>query len=396
MMKTVFAQWQHHDWWVSEWPNLDANIRLADWAAQEPDGGLVKVVLSAQVATSRWVSLPGVKARHVAKALPFALEEGFIEDIDGYALFAAGQQGDRTRAYVVNASLLEHLMDAFELHHIKVHSVIPETQLLPDGAAIQRWRGGWLVSLPGVLDGWLDDGLIGSALEGSLSSGMLDSISVRAAQLDQAQLLKTAIETGYSEHVNEVIVEATDGVAAARTQLSSAKLVNLLAGRARVQQEDKPPQWWRPIAVMAACLLLTLGTSTWLDIQRLDQQTKDIRKQSVSLYKQLFPGERVRSLERQFRGKLKGDVSTSREGFLSLMNKTAQVYANGHRAPITFESIRFNERSQDLVVELKASSLSELQRFRTALEQAGMKAEVSSASNEKNGVKGRMKIGGAA
>ena len=46
---------------------------LEDWAEEQADLGNVSLVLSATNYATHWVSLPGVKGRHLNRALPFAL-----------------------------------------------------------------------------------------------------------------------------------------------------------------------------------------------------------------------------------------------------------------------------------------------------------------------------------
>ena len=56
--------------------------------------------------------------------------------------------------------------------------------------------------------------------------------------------------------------------------------------------------------------------------------------------------------------------------------------------------MRFNDRLQELTIEVHASDLNELQKLRQALETAGIQAEIANATNDKDGVKGRLRIGG--
>ena len=70
--------------------------------------------------------------------------------------------------------------------------------------------------------------------------------------------------------------------------------------------------------------------------------------------------------------------------------------AKGLQKSVQLQSMRFNDRLNELVIELKAGSLAELQTLKQALEQEGLLAEVASATNDKDGVKGRLKIGAAA
>ena len=50
---------------------------LEQWAQEQPDLTSVRFILSAQNYSVHWVNLPGISSRHLAKALPFALEESF-------------------------------------------------------------------------------------------------------------------------------------------------------------------------------------------------------------------------------------------------------------------------------------------------------------------------------
>ena len=130
-------------------------------------------------------------------------------------------------------------------------------------------------------------------------------------------------------------------------------------------------------------------------MQRLQQQSSEVRQQTISLYQQLFPGERVRALERQIREKLSGDSGGSDTGFLSATHTLARVYQQQNlQQQVQLTSLRFNDRLQELMVEVQAKGLNDLQVLRQALEQAGLSAEIASATNDNNGVKGRIRIGG--
>jgi len=127
------------------------------------------------------------------------------------------------------------------------------------------------------------------------------------------------------------------------------------------------------------------------------QKADQVYSETLSLYKGLFPGERIRLLERQIREKISGGGVDSGEGFLATTNLLARVWATaGMQKQIEMTSMRFNDRLQELVVEVKATNLNELQTLRQALEKEGLTAEVASATNDKDGVKGRLRIGGAA
>ena len=405
MMETVNIQWQSASgqWLVSP-PDDDSWQPLAAWAENLPDLTPVRMLLSPVNYSTHWVSLPGGAARHIARALPFALEESLIEEVGHYLIVPGGQAAKKVRAYALAADLVERLMEECGLHHLLIRELIPQTQLLDSGNLFLRsWQNGvsgWMISLPGRFEGWIADGgmtaVLDSLFDGDDSSDI--RLTVLAPQLDQAELLKTTLETSFPGKFTEIGCRPDNGHAAAVQRLSG-KPVNLLVGQFQVRetQEKKPPVWWRPLAGLAA-VWLAVATLWLLAEQHNTQQKADqVYSETLSLYKGLFPGERIRLLERQIREKISGGSVDRGEGFLAATNLLARVWAAaGMQKQIEMTSMRFNDRLQELVVEVKATNLNELQTLRQALEKEGLTAEVASATNDKDGVKGRLRIGGAA
>jgi len=102
-------------------------------------------------------------------------------------------------------------------------------------------------------------------------------------------------------------------------------------------------------------------------------------------------------LSRQIREKINGGSSEGGSGFLGATNVLARVYAGQNlQKTVEMTSMRYNDRLDELVVEVRAKSLNELQTLRQALENEGLVAEVASATNDKDGVKGRIRIGSSA
>lgn len=412
-IKTIKVQWNAISgrWTVTAFDQTATESSpvvhsLANWAETQADLTPVRLVLSACNYATHWVSLPGVSNRHLARALPYALEEGLIDDLADYLIIPAGAEGKKVRAYVVGNDLIERLLEECELHHLQVRELIPETQLLPDqGAVMQRQNGGWAIRIPGVFEGWVIDSALTPVLESlfdheSAEQGahQVTGLKIMAAQLDQAQLLKTTLESSFAGIFTDIELLATDGVQQHNQRLQG-KLTNLLTGRFQVREvvEDRPPVWWRGLAAVAAVWVVTATLYLFIDNYTLKQQSRQVQAEAISLYKSLFPGERIRSLERQIKAKLDGDGDADGAGFIGTTSVLARVYAaQGLQKQVQLMSLRFNDRLQELVVEVRASNLNELQTLRSALEKEGLVAEVASATNDKDGVKGRIKIGGSA
>tara|TARA_Y100001949_G_scaffold165896_1_gene162057 strand:+ start:111 stop:1328 length:1218 start_codon:yes stop_codon:yes gene_type:complete len=402
-MLTIRATWNalSGDWEVNELGEdahlaFDPAVSLSEWAEAKPDLTQVRILLSAMNYSCHWISMPGVSNRNLSKALPFALEEHLLEELDHYQIVSAGKSGSMVRAYVVSAELIERLMETCSAHHLIVKQLLPETALLPKGSVIVRDGDDWLFSLPGKLEGRVSDIALTAVLESTLEEQTSDQpLEVRAPTLDQARLLTTSLETGFPEAFSEINSVLGSSSALFSENAAAPSLPNLLSGQfqQRDREENKPKAWWRPLAAMAAAWLVILAGYLVLENRQLEQRSLEVRKQSIALYKQLFPGERIRMLERQFRSKLNDESPVAAVGFVALVNGTAKAYSASGLKTLDITSIRYNDRLQELMVEVKATNLNDVQALRQALEKQGLEAEVASASNEKNGVKGRLKVG---
>lgn len=397
-MHTIKVTWNglHGHWLANELidDQLQTSEPLEQWAARQSDLTSVRVLLSALNYSCHWVAMPGISGRHIQKALPFALEEQLIDDPANYLIVAAGKQGSQVRAYAVSLGLIEQLLSFCDLHHLLVRELIPETALLAAEALIIDAGDSWLLTIPGRFEGQISQMAVGTLLDSCLEEWQsTTALTIRSHRLDQAQLLKTTIETGFPQAFTAIHAEPHSGLGAAYSLVG--KLPSLLVGhfQARDQREHKPAAWWRPLGWLSAAAMLLLAVSMGIQNHQLQTHIRDINGQSIALYKQLFPGERIRNLERDFRSKLEGGNNTSSSGFVSLMNRLAKGYASAGIKSAQISSVRFSDRQQELIVEIQVQNLNDLQNLRQALEKQGLLAEVSSASNEKEGVKGRLKIG---
>ncbi|MBE0484234.1 MAG: hypothetical protein IBX52_12115 [Bacterioplanes sp.] len=371
---------------------------LSEWASTVPDLSDATLILSARHYSTHWLSLPGVSARHLNKALPFALEEYLVDDLSKYVICAAGQVQKRVRAYVVASDLIEQLLEQCELHHVRVKALFAETQLLPNQPLLLRQDDGWLIRMDGCFEGWVPDNALTPVCESLFAEQEQGQLTVAAPTVDQANLVKTTLLSSYPNAFTDIAIDVTQGNEW-RQQTELKTLTTLLQGPFHVvaPQTSSRLSVFKSVMALAASVVVVMTTQLWIAQQQIKQQEIQVRAQSAALYQQLFPGERIRFLERQFRDKLRDGGDTPQVGFVPLVHQTAKTLAdNDLQKNITLDSLRFNDRQQEIILEVRASNLQALQAFRQALEQVGLVAEISSASNDDKGVKGRMRVGGAA
>lgn len=369
---------------------LGAPLSLSAWAQTMPDLTQVSMVLDAKHYVVRWVDMPGVKSRQLNKALPFALEESLIQEVDNYLILAKGQQGSKVRAYVIEEDFLDRLLQACKLENLQLTNLTPVTQLIQEPWVIQRFNQGWLFNFQGHFEAWVNEQSLPLVLESSLEHLKEKKLLVKAESLDAAQLMRSNIETGFGDAFDEIEVQVEDSNALF-IQPANTNNLNFLVNRVKAEtKKDAQPVWFKPLIALSAACVLIWFVHINIETYQLEQQSAQVRKQAEGLYKNLFPGERIRFLKRQFNSKLSAGGSVESADFIALVNKTAQVYAQN--AGVSFSSLRFNERSQQLALDVSALSLENLQAFENALIKAGLTAKIGSATNDEGQIKGRMSI----
>lgn len=413
-METVAVRWsvELETWFVSpltpaiQENNTDSDVNahwlpLDEWAETLEDLTQLRFILQGENYVCRWLTLPGVQGRHLPKALPFALEESLIEDISHYHLVTAGKMGKFThRVYCSMVDNFNRLLEACELRHIKLRQLIPETSLVPENSLVHDGKF-WLVNIPGLSEAKIHESALAAFLEGlcdDLAKGSQAAITLIDSNLDSANLLKTQIETN-SAGIFEAVSVQHGEFSSLRDDALSAKCSDLLTGEFRPAEpkKDQPAVWWKPVAALAACWCIFSFTEISLENKRLVAQQDYVKAETIGLYKRLFPGERVRFLERQIRSKVKGDSTVTSAGVMVLLSQASKaLQQNNLKQSIEWQSFRFNDRQNELVIDLTSKTLAQLQSYKAAIEQQGLNVEIAQATNDKNGVKGRIKIGASA
>ncbi|WP_221798632.1 type II secretion system protein GspL [Oceanobacter mangrovi] len=398
-MNTIRVYWNQlaGEWLVMPFPGCENPLSLEQWAASQPERSQVRMLLASANYSTHYVELPGVSSRHLARALPFALEEHLIEDVSRYQIVAAGKHGSKVRAYAASTDLVERLLEQAEHLHLQVFELVPETWLLPESSSAIWFEQGWLLKISGEFEGWLPAAAMTPMLDTLLTDKQgIGEFHIQAPGIDQANLLKTTIETGYSGVFSDVVLHSGgDSLLPSVDQLT--RPANLLSGQFAVRETriDKPRVWWRPLAAMAASLAIIYAVGLGVENHQLKQQSAEAYQQARQLYGQLFPGSRIQYLERDFRSKLSEGANASTGGFGELVNLTAQAVAELKASNLKLGSMRFNERQGELILEVVATNLADVQSLREAIAAKGLKAEVASAANENNVVKGRIKVEGS-
>lgn len=330
--------------------------------------------------------------KHLARALPFLIEEDVAEDIDAVHVAYVLQGAEKA---TVMLCAHEHMRrwqaDLDDLPHID--SWVPEPLLLP-------WRGGeWCL----VFDG--DRAILrtgegsGTALEAALLPAYLSALLAHAAAPDALVV--------YGQDRSAELAVLPDGLAqkaqwrgggfAAALWLhdSSQSLPSLLQGSyaRRLPLARWARQWRWPAAAMAAALVLQLA-ATWTDYLRLREDNRVLRASIEERFREINPRGALVDPETQLRRQLDALTGSGQAGgFIQLLETVGGVIAAQRGTGV--DSINYNQRGGEMRLGITAPDYSAVERIREALGGAGVDAVLESSATDGDGVRARLRVGGA-
>jgi general secretion pathway protein L len=175
---------------------------------------------------------------------------------------------------------------------------------------------------------------------------------------------------------------------------NTVRSLNLLQGKYKPRRKTTG-QWyrWRLAASLAATwLLLYLGTAVF-EINRLDNRNSELSVEIDRIFKKAFPNStRIVNARVQMEQKLtelRGGGNTGGSQFLALLTDSAKTLSN--QQGIQIQSIDFRNNRMD--VGLTATNLQSVETLNKQLNASSMiKAEITSATSEKNRVNGNIRM----
>lgn len=339
-----------------------------------PHQGAWRLIVPVEAVTLCAVQLPTTKARWLAKALPFAVEELLAEDVEQFHLCVGAPLADgRHRVHAVKRDWLSRwlaLCAANPPRRIEVDADLltgEGSQLLCAG---ERW----------LLGG---DGEARMALRAG-DWAMLAPLCAqpRVAHVEAGQPVPAEMD-----EVHE-IARALPWLAGRTADC------NLAQGMFAVREQSGEWRRWRPLAALLAfCVVLQWGFNLaqgW-HLQREGERYAEANRE---LYRELFPDDsKLINLRAQFDQHLSAADSGGQSQLLALLEQTAAAL-NQQGAQVQVEQLDFSAQRGELAFNLLASDFAALETLRGQLQEAGLAVDMGSASREDDGVSARLVIGG--
>lgn len=332
-----------------------------------------RLVLPVEAVTICVAQLPTTKARWLAKALPFAVEEQLAEDVELFHLCIGEALGaGRYRVYAVRRDWL--------VGWLALCGDCPPQRIEVD-ADLLSGEGSQLLCLGAR---WL----LGGRGEARMALRPEDWPSLRG-QVPAPCVAHVLAGEVAPEGVDEVHGVDQPYVWLARQPSAG----NLAQGAFERREASAGIARWRPLLVLLVlCLVVQWGFNLaqgWL----LRNEAERYARASEALYRDLFPDDnKLINLRAQFDQHL-SEGSGRQDMLLGLLDQAATAI-NAEGAQVRIDQLDFSALRGDLALNIQAQDFAALERLRTHLQEAGVPVEMGSASRAEAGVSARLVIGG--
>ena len=337
------------------------------------------------------VKFSAAEKKHIAKSLPFTLEEQLASDIDQLHFSTAFTDSNSLCAAVCS----EDKMSIWQELLADLPSPgkwVPEPQLLP-------WNAGeWTIVLEDNHAIVRTGGCQGFSTERSLLASMLRAVLQDADQAPSAIIVYGQDQVADGELLPQDLLEKMQW---RRGDFQTALLlseventsVNLLQGRfaPRLSLEKWWQQWRLVATVFAAafCLQLIAGYASYV---QLEQENLALRGEIQNSYRRAFPKGALVDPEKQVKRQLDALRGTSQSsGFVSLMNRVGEIVASKPGTAIA--SINYNDKGGEMRMNITATDFEAVEAIRTAMTDNGLEAVMESSNVQGDEVRARLRIG---
>ncbi|WP_020412890.1 type II secretion system protein GspL [Microbulbifer variabilis] len=343
-------------------------------------------------------------ARRQANAIGYMVEEHLAEDVEDLHFVCTPQNGDLCSVYAIAKDKMEALHSQVERLQWPLVAAVAEYQLL---GLLEGDLALWLDGEQAHI--WQDSGQ-GLSIRREYLQPMLSSLLGESEPLEESEQVedeaeeKSLLLLGAQESDN-LLVGELETLFADRLQrnqrapeevflerFKAGKLSSLLSGDYQLSGGEVEGAWWlKPAKVATFCfaaqLLFFVGAGAYFQ-----WQAGKAEEQARTMFTELFPNTRPSAqMRRQLDGFLKSAGSQG-GAFTTQMQQLSKVWTEQRGKELKLQSLRFDGQRGEMVLQLQASNLADLDTFVSKLSGNGLKADLLGANELKKGVSGRVRV----
>lgn len=345
-------------------------------------------------------------ARRQSSAVGYMVEERLAEDVEDLHFLCRPISGEQCSIYAVAREKMDALHSQLQRLQWPVVAAVPEYQLLEplnrdialwiDGSQAHIWhKAGYGLTvhrqhLQPLLAHLAEAG--DSDDEGDEGAGSAESVAPELQLLGAEggdALVVAELESLFGERLQRTERAAEEELlACARPD----RLANLLSGDYQLDDGSDERDWWyKPAIAAVACFVLQLmlylaagGYYQW--------RAGGAESEAQALFGELFPRDRPSAdIRRQIDGYL-NQAAAGSSSFARQMQLLSGVWSQHKGGELKLESLRFDGNRGEMVLQLQAPNLTDLDTLVGRLSNGEYKAELLAANELEKGVSGRIRL----
>lgn len=336
-------------------------------------------------------SIPGKNPQKLLQAAPYALEDRFAEDVDELHFALLEHHGHQQRFLVVDRNWFAGILQRLAEHNIRPVRALPDYL----GVEADAEHEHWLITESRLLARTRDNA--GFAADIQYAAGLWpsgdDEPAPRITALDGVDLQdhlgqkETGLEHPGNSTAPEILTSDTLFTRMARTAIHQTG-PGLLQGEFRSRKESNEKfRRWRPVAALAATVLLVLMLGWGVDVWRLSSELAALEQQTEQQFRRILPNSRMgRDPVGQIKSALKGGSSQEN---LALDMIAALGLSLAETGETRLQAFSFRGKRLEFSVVVKNAE--KLEALRQSLESRGqLQVSITSANALANDQEGSL------
>lgn len=375
----------------------------------------ITLIISGTHTFTAEVNIPSRQTRHIAQALPYMIEDQLAQDVSGFHLVTGDRATDGQLPVLgIPTELIEGSRALFQRFDLPLDSIVPDMLCLPrrpsdwtllfdgkhlilrrselDGLSIEMDAAP--IVLAAIMEHWQDRPEVLRVLF------CLDNLTQNLQNWIKTQISSQVLDADFALEFEEVNSSdfhlMCDHI---HLQFGTKKpRFDFLQGRYASSARRKPSTFnWKPVAALVAIFVVSYTAYLYTSAWKMNQQVSELDSETRSLYRELFPQDRrIVNVKRQMEQHLSNlNSANGNQSFLALLALTGAEIFNMNRggsAVISPRRISYDEGQGDMRLDLLVKDFGQLEAFKSKLEAARLGVETASATQDKEGVKARLKI----
>lgn len=359
------------------------------------------------------IDVPAGQKRHLQRTLPFLVEEDIATPIEDMHLCAGPVSHGKAQVMAVSHSAMQSRLGILKAYQIEPDWLVADSaalglekdlEILIDSSCARFY----CKHQPVVTAELANLTLIADRLIASFNdehrpaAGALTLCeTLNEADKSSAEALATQFEVEGIELQRQSVPNSFEYLCqqllTRLQQPTAGALVNLLSEQYRStsqRQRKSAPNWKALAATVALCiglkLIFDLGTGLYLNYQ-----SSQVDDQVTALYQELFPQDkRIVNVRVQMQNHLDNRISSgSGSDFMLLFGHMADaIKKQDNRSGTQIQQLRYNDKTQTLLVDLHVRDIQQLERLKQVVEGRNIDADILSANEEQQWIKGRVKL----